>query len=59
MTIELTNPLNQMKTLLLKMLVDIEKSEKNNAARQRIRVNSVKFGKQAKIYRKTSVKKGK
>ena len=57
MTVEPKNPLHEMKILLLQMLVDIYKSEKNDTARQRIRVNSIKFEKQAKIYRKTSVKK--
>lgn len=44
-----------MENLLNAIMTDLEKSERNKAAAQRVRCNSIKFEKMAKIYRKESM----
>lgn len=47
---------NQLKKLIDEMIHDLEKaSEGNKTAAQRVRTNSVKFAKVAKVYRKESI----
>lgn len=46
----------QMNALIYELKIDLPKAESGNkAASQRVRVNSVKFEKTAKIYRRVSV----
>jgi hypothetical protein len=47
---------NHMKKLLEEIMHDLEKSlEGNKTASQRVRTNSIKFAKTAKMYRKESI----
>ncbi len=49
-----------MKKLLVDIQHDLEKAGKGNrAAAQRIRINSIRFAKTAKIYRKESIAEAK
>lgn len=50
----------QMKKLLLEISHDLEKADRDNrAAAQRVRTNTIKFAKVAKVFRKESVAAGK
>jgi DNA-binding protein H-NS len=47
---------NHMRTLLMEIMHDLEKAlEGNKTASQRVRTNSIKFAKAAKMYRKESI----
>lgn len=55
----LKKTVEQMKKLLLEISHDLEKSDRGNrAASQRVRTNTIKFGKVSKEYRKESVAEG-
>ncbi|MFY7843411.1 MAG: histone [Rhabdochlamydiaceae bacterium] len=52
----LKDTVSDLKILLNNITVDLEKAEKGNkAAAQRVRTQSVKFAKVAKVYRKESI----
>lgn len=56
----LKNTCNELKMLLEAICADLEKaSEGNQAAAQRVRTNSIRFQKVAKLYRKESVQAAK
>ncbi len=44
-----------MEKLLQLLMIDLEKSDRNKTAAQRVRTNSVKFQKLAKVYRRESM----
>ena len=55
----LSKTVDHMKRLLLEISHDLEKSARGNkAASQRVRTNTIKFAKVAKMYRKESVAAG-
>ncbi|NGX38165.1 MAG: Histone H1-like protein HC1 [Chlamydiae bacterium] len=55
----LSKSVDQLKRLLLEISHDLEKSGRGNkAASQRVRTNTIKFAKIAKMYRKESVAEG-
>ena len=55
----LSKSVDQLKRLLIEISHDLEKSGRGNkAASQRVRTNTIKFAKVAKMYRKESVAEG-
>lgn len=44
-----------MEQLLEMLMIDLQKSDRNKTAAQRVRTNSIKFSKLAKVFRKESM----